>query len=53
VTVELPYLGRSLDVAFTAHEVKTLRIPADVESGATEVDLLEWDPAAAPPFASE
>jgi alpha-mannosidase len=53
VTIDLPFLGRSLDVAFTPHEVKTLRIPADVEAGATEVDLLEWDPAAEPPFASE
>jgi alpha-mannosidase len=53
VTIDLPFLGRTFDTAFTPHEVKTLRIPADAEADPTEVDLLEWDPAAPPPITSE
>ncbi|HEY3558232.1 MAG TPA: glycoside hydrolase family 38 C-terminal domain-containing protein [Kribbella sp.] len=51
VTIDLPFLGRTIDTAFTPHEVKTLRIPSDAD--AAEVDLLEWDPAAPPPITSE
>jgi alpha-mannosidase len=50
VTIDLALLGRSIETAFTPHEVKTLRIPADGD--VTEVDLLEWDPAAPPPVTS-
>jgi alpha-mannosidase len=53
VTIDLPLLGRSFDTAFTPHEVKTLRIPADADVLPTEVDLLEWDPAAPPPITTE
>ncbi|MET9269512.1 glycoside hydrolase family 38 C-terminal domain-containing protein [Kribbella sp. NPDC003557] len=43
-------LGRSFAVTFKPHEIKTLRLPADAEAAPTEVDLIEWDPAAPPPI---
>jgi alpha-mannosidase len=49
VTIDLPFLGRSLPATFTPYEIKSLRLPAD--GSPTEVDLLEWDPALPPPVA--
>jgi alpha-mannosidase len=40
-TVELPLLGRTLDLAFGPGEIKTVRLPRDVSHPARETDLLE------------
>ncbi|MEV4266772.1 glycoside hydrolase family 38 C-terminal domain-containing protein [Kribbella sp. NPDC049584] len=47
VRIELPLLGHSFEATFDPHEIKTLRLPPD--GPATELDLLEWDPAKPPP----
>lgn len=51
--VTIDVLGRSFTATFTPHEIKTLRLPADTEAAPTEVDLIEWDPAAPPPVSSD
>jgi alpha-mannosidase len=40
-TIELPFLGRAASVGFRAHEIKTLRLPADPLAPIVETDLLE------------
>ncbi|NUR97833.1 MAG: alpha-mannosidase [Kribbellaceae bacterium] len=52
VTIDVPFLGRSIETSFGPYEVKTLRVPADAAAGATEVDLIEWDPSRPPPIPS-
>jgi alpha-mannosidase len=46
-TIELPLLGRTIEAAFGAHEIKTFRVPRDGDEPVAEVSLLEWRPPAA------
>jgi alpha-mannosidase len=46
-SIDLPLLGRRIETAFGAHQIKTFRVPADPELPAVETDLLER-PIAAP-----
>jgi alpha-mannosidase len=40
-TIELELLGRSIETAFGAHQIKTFRVPADPGQPVVETDLLE------------
>jgi alpha-mannosidase len=40
-TIDLPMLGRRIETAFGAHQLKTFRVPADPDRPAFETDLLE------------
>jgi alpha-mannosidase len=40
-TIDLPLLGRRIQTAFGAHQIKTFRVPADPRRPAVETDLLE------------
>lgn len=42
-TIELPFLQRRIALSFTAHEIKTVRIPRDPSAPASEPSMLEWD----------
>jgi alpha-mannosidase len=53
VTIDVPFLRRSVETTFKPHEIKTLRLPADADTAPTELDLLEWDPAKPPPVLTE
>src|SRR5574341_1106748 len=41
VTIDLPLLGRRIETAFGAHQIKTFRVPTDPAAPAVETDLLE------------
>ena len=41
-SVELPLLGRTLELEFGPHEIKTVRVPRDPDEPVREVSLLEW-----------
>ena len=40
-TIELPFLGRTIDADFGANEIKTFRVPRDQKQPVAETDLLE------------
>ncbi len=40
-TIDLPLLGRRIETAFGAHQIRTFRVPADPGLPAVETDLLE------------
>jgi alpha-mannosidase len=42
--INLPMLGRRIETAFAAHQIKTFRVPADPRLPAVETDLLERPP---------
>jgi alpha-mannosidase len=41
-SLELPLVGRTIDVGFGASQIRTFRIPADPDAEIVEVDLVEW-----------
>jgi alpha-mannosidase len=41
VTIDLPLLGRRIETAFGAYQIKTFRVPIDPAAPAVETDLLE------------
>jgi alpha-mannosidase len=41
-SLELPLVGRTVEVEFGASQIRTFRIPADPDSEIVEVDLVEW-----------
>ncbi|WP_307807450.1 glycoside hydrolase family 38 C-terminal domain-containing protein [Naasia sp. SYSU D00948] len=42
VTLDLPLVGRALDLEFGPSQIRTFRIPADPSAAVVEVDLVEW-----------
>jgi alpha-mannosidase len=40
--IELPLLGRTIEADFGASEIKTFRVPRDVDGDVVETSLLEW-----------
>ncbi|GAA1534473.1 alpha-mannosidase [Kribbella lupini] len=49
VTINLPFLNRTVQTTFRPGEIKTLVLGPTADTPATEVDLLEWDPTKPPP----
>ena len=47
VTLDLPIVGRTLDLEFGPSQIRTFRIPADPTAEVVEVDLVEWPLAGA------
>lgn len=45
LTVDLAFLGRTVEADFAPHEIKTLLVPVDPEQPVRDVDLLEYDDA--------
>jgi alpha-mannosidase len=41
-TIELPFLGRTIDADFGPAEIKTFRVPPDPSDPVVETNLLEW-----------
>jgi alpha-mannosidase len=41
-TIELPLVERTIEAEFGAHEIKTFRVPRDLEAPVAETSLLEW-----------
>jgi len=41
-SLELPVVGRTIEVEFGASQIRTFRIPADPDAEIVEVDLVEW-----------
>ncbi|MCU1441272.1 MAG: alpha-mannosidase [Rhodoglobus sp.] len=41
-SIELPLVGRTLDLEFGANQIRTVRVPKDPAAQVVDVDLLEW-----------
>ena len=42
VSIELPIVGRTLDLEFGPSQIRTFRVPLDPAEPTVEVDLVEW-----------
>src|SRR4051794_15973708 len=52
VTLDLPLVGRTLDLEFGPSQIRTFRVPADPAGEVVEVDLIEWPLGAGPAHTS-
>lgn len=41
-SIDLPFVGRTIEGEFRPHQVRTFRVPLDPDADIVEVDLLEW-----------